>query len=102
MKQLQAEWKRTGPAPRHEADALWHRFRTACDRFFDRRNRREELAREDAVRNARAICDELEALGSSLSALRTPPRADRIGAQIDEAWSAWLRLDVAALGGATS
>ena len=100
MKQLQAEWKRTGPAPRHEADALWHRFRTACDRFFDRRNRREEVAREDAVRSARAICDELESLGSSLSSGEDAPEADRIGAQIDEAWSTWLRLDVGTLDGA--
>jgi hypothetical protein len=99
MKGLQAEWKGIGPTPRHETDPLWQRFRTACDRFFDRRNRREELAREDAIQNARAVCQELDALASSL-ADEPAPESDRVGAQIDAAWSTWLRLEVASQGGA--
>ena len=66
MKRLQAEWKRGGPLPRAEAEALWQRFRGACDRFFDRRSRREEIAREETLQKARAVCDELEALAASL------------------------------------
>lgn len=32
---LQSEWKKTGSAPRKFSDAVWNRFRTACDTFFD-------------------------------------------------------------------
>jgi hypothetical protein len=96
MKQLQTEWKRSGPPPRAQADALWQRFRTACDRFFDRRAQREELAREEGLLRARAICDELEALALSLSG-EEAPEAERIGQQIDQAWGTWLRLDLATL-----
>lgn len=34
LKQLMAEWRRIGPAPRKEQEALWKRFRTACDKVF--------------------------------------------------------------------
>jgi hypothetical protein len=96
IKQLQAEWKRSGTPPRGQADALWERFRTSCDRFFDRRNRREELAQEETIRSAHTICGELEALAASLGGEDSPP-ADQIGQKVDEAWGAWLRLGVATL-----
>jgi len=31
---IQKKWKEIGPIPRKYSDALWHRFRTACDTFF--------------------------------------------------------------------
>ena len=34
FKELQAEWKTIGPVQRRKADALWNRFRAACDAFF--------------------------------------------------------------------
>ncbi|HUE87056.1 MAG TPA: DUF349 domain-containing protein [Vicinamibacterales bacterium] len=37
IKQLQAEWKAIGPVTRGHEKAVWERFRTACDRFFTRR-----------------------------------------------------------------
>jgi hypothetical protein len=36
VKQLQAEWKATGPAPKDVADDIWNRFRAAGDKIFDR------------------------------------------------------------------
>ena len=93
VKQLQAEWKTSGVPPRAQADALWKRFRTACDRFFDRRSRRGELAREEALGRVRSICDELETLVTSLGG-EDAPESDRIGQKVDEAWGAWLHLDI--------
>ena len=93
IKQLQAEWKTSGVPPRAQADALWKRFRTACDRFFDRRSRRGELAREEALGRVRSICDELETLVTSLGG-EDAPESDRIGQKVDEAWGAWLHLDI--------
>ncbi len=37
LKALQAEWKTIGPAPRRDEQAVWDRFRNACNRFFTRR-----------------------------------------------------------------
>ena len=37
LKALQAEWKTIGPAPRRDEQSVWDRFRTACNRFFTRR-----------------------------------------------------------------
>ncbi len=34
VKKLQEEWKKTGPVHEKISDAIWKRFRTACDAFF--------------------------------------------------------------------
>ena len=68
MKQLQAEWKAVGPVPRGQEKAVWDRFRTACDRFFTRRQ--ADLAQRKAVwaenlRRKEALCERAEALAQS-------------------------------------
>ncbi|MDE6046457.1 MAG: DUF349 domain-containing protein, partial [Alistipes sp.] len=35
---LQARWKEIGAVSRRHADAVWKRFRAACDRFFERKS----------------------------------------------------------------
>lgn len=32
---LQKEWKEIGPSPKRHSDAVWKRFRAACDKFFE-------------------------------------------------------------------
>ncbi|HEY5616907.1 MAG TPA: DUF349 domain-containing protein [Vicinamibacterales bacterium] len=58
IRHLQVEWKTIGPVRKAKSEAVWQRFRTACDRFFDRFKHRDqvELAskaepRESAIRN---------------------------------------------------
>jgi predicted nucleic acid-binding Zn-ribbon protein len=34
---LQKKWKEIGPVPRKQSDAVWKRFRSACDSFFERK-----------------------------------------------------------------
>lgn len=36
---LQKQWKEIGPVPRKKSDALWKRFRAACDEFFAERDK---------------------------------------------------------------
>ena len=36
---LQKQWKEIGAVPRKKADALWKRFRAACDQFFAERDK---------------------------------------------------------------
>ena len=96
IKQLQAEWKQTGAPPRVQSEELWQRFRSACDRFFDRRSRREELAREAVVQSAEAVCGSLEALATTLGGEHGLD-GEQIRQTIDDAWSEWIRLGVGGL-----
>jgi hypothetical protein len=68
MQALQAEWKTIGPVSRGQEKAIWERFRSACDRFFTRRQ--EDLKRrkdEWALNLSRkeALCMQAEALAES-------------------------------------
>lgn len=35
---IQKQWKEIGPVPRKHSDALWKRFRAACDYFFEKKS----------------------------------------------------------------
>ena len=37
--QLQEQWKEIGPVARKQSDAVWKRFRAACDHFFDNKSK---------------------------------------------------------------
>lgn len=36
--EIQKKWKEIGPVARKQSDAIWKRFRGACDHFFDRKS----------------------------------------------------------------
>lgn len=72
IKRLQAEWKTIGPVKKTRADAIWHRFRGACDRFFARYTQRHDIAREERVTAREAIVHELESVASPQSAVDAP------------------------------
>ncbi|MFV0521536.1 MAG: DUF349 domain-containing protein [Mangrovibacterium sp.] len=36
--QLQNDWKKVGPTSRKQSDAVWTRFRAACDKFFENKS----------------------------------------------------------------
>jgi hypothetical protein len=62
IRRLQAEWKTVGPVRRSKSEAIWQRFRTACDTFFDRYKRRDELEIEAKQADREALVTELESL----------------------------------------
>jgi hypothetical protein len=64
LKRLQAEWKTIGPVRRNKSEAVWHRFRTAADRFFERFHRRHELALAGKLAERDALVAEVEALAA--------------------------------------
>src|SRR5262249_10478460 len=45
IKRLQNDWKAVGPVKKSRSDALWQKFRAACDRFFTRYAQRHDIAR---------------------------------------------------------
>jgi uncharacterized protein DUF349 len=62
IKRLQTEWRSIGPVKKNRSDAIWQRFRGACDRFFTRYAQRHEIARGERLAAREAICADLEAL----------------------------------------
>ncbi|MPY89755.1 MAG: DUF349 domain-containing protein [Luteitalea sp.] len=72
LKRLQLEWKAIGPVKRQKSEALWKRFRTACDRFFNRYKNRYQIGIEAAKETREQLIDELEALLPAVSAVERP------------------------------
>src|SRR5262249_11455000 len=64
LKQLQSEWKTIGPVRKSKSEAVWQRFRAACDRFFDRYKHRDQADLQARVAERDAIVRALEALAS--------------------------------------
>ena len=63
IRRLQTEWKTIGPVRRNKSEAVWQRFRSACDTFFDRYKRRDEIELESKQADREQLVAELEALG---------------------------------------
>jgi hypothetical protein len=62
IRRLQAEWKEVGSVRRSRSEAIWTRFRKACDLFFDRYKRRDELEASARRAEREALCAEMEGL----------------------------------------
>lgn len=65
IRRLQVEWKSVGPVRRNKSEAMWQRFRTAADTFFDRYKRRDQIELEAKQGEREALVTELESLGSA-------------------------------------
>lgn len=74
IKALQREWKAIGPVPRKKSDAVWKRFRGACDLFFERRKPHMEQRMAEFEKNLedkQAMCEQAEALAESTDWVET-------------------------------
>ncbi len=87
LKRLQAEWRTIGAVKKTRSEAIWQRFRAACDHFFDRYKNRDEHARQAAQDAREAICAELESLLPPDGETPEPP-ADLV-ARLQAAQTAW-------------
>ena len=65
--QLQKEWKEIGAVPRKKAEALWKRFRAACDEFFARKeeNAKSESGFRENLRAKKSLVEEIKAMEPS-------------------------------------
>lgn len=77
--QIQKEWKTIGPTPRKSSDEVWKRFITACDYFFEQRNKNRSgrqaeeqqnlVKKKDLIERIKAF-EKSENPNDSLAALR--------------------------------
>ena len=59
---LQKEWKTIGPVSRKDSDAIWKRFVSACDHFFEEKNKNVSSQRsveQENLKQKQAIIEEL-------------------------------------------
>lgn len=62
VRQLQAEWKTVGPVRKSKSEAIWLRFRTACDHFFERYKHRGQVDLIARAAPREAVIRDLESL----------------------------------------
>ena len=61
---LQARWKEVGPVARRHSDAIWKRFRAACDKFFERKAQHfasVDSQHEENLKLKQALLEEMRA-----------------------------------------
>ncbi len=68
IKKLQEDWKKIGMAPEKVNDAVWKRFRSACDSFFEKKSERYASQQQEQIQNLEAksaLIEKLETLSNS-------------------------------------
>ena len=69
LTKLQKEWKAIGPVSKKYSDAIWQRFITACDYFFEQKNKATSSQHSVEVENMekkKAIISQLTAIDESM------------------------------------
>jgi len=106
---LQDEWKHLGPTPEKARNELYHRFKTACDTFFENRRQANKEATQEYEENLAlktAVCEKitmaskgddlspenLEELIKEYNAIGFVPRKSikEIGAKFNQAVEAYI------------
>ncbi len=90
IKQLQIEWKSIGPVKRSKSEAIWQRFRAACDLFFERFKNRDSVALQGKVVDRETAVAELEALVPDPAAPDAPMPED-LYAHVQAARARWVQ-----------
>jgi hypothetical protein len=85
LKRLQAEWKAIGPVRKSKSEAIWQRFRAACDQFFDRYKHRDQADLQARVAARDQVVRDLEALAPSPDT----PAPDGVYAVVQSARQRW-------------
>ena len=87
IKRLQTEWKSVGPVRKTKAEAVWRRFRAACDTFYERYKSRDALELAEKAAQREALCGELEALLPAEG--REPPATEALYATLQSVQARW-------------
>lgn len=68
LKKLQDQWKKIGSVPESQREAIYQRFKAACDYFFERKRNKSQAQEKEFDTNLakkRAICEQIEALAAA-------------------------------------
>ena len=85
MIQMQKEWKEIGNIPRKAAESLWNRFITACDHFFEEKQKAEAEAQGEQNANL----EKKKSIIEALTGLEENKDAKDIIAKVKELQKEW-------------
>ena len=88
---IQKEWKTIGPVAKRHSDAVWRRFQTACDAFFDRKKKEVTDTRSEERANLKAKREILESLRALNADDSATPRAEAVNA-VKELRAKWQSI----------
>jgi uncharacterized protein DUF349 len=91
IKQLQIEWKKVGPVRKNKSEAVWQRFRSACDTFFERFKNRDLAAVAGKLADRETAVAELESLVPAGDAAPDVAPPDDLYAKVQAARARWLQ-----------
>lgn len=85
LKKLQEAWKKIGHAPDKVNDAVWKRFRSACDLFFEKKSERYASQQTEQIQNLASK----QALIEKLEGLTTAENTPNIFAELKQIQTDW-------------
>lgn len=85
FKQLMADWKSAGRAPREVEDALWAQFKAAQDAFFSARNA-QFAAQDEEFRGNQKVKEEILAEAETLDFAGAPEKSAARLRELQERW----------------
>lgn len=84
---LQKEWKTIGTVAKKQSDAVWQRFQTACDKFFEARKKNQSESRGEEQANLatkREIIEALKAITPDTPRAEAMPKVKELQAKWQE------------------
>lgn len=88
LAELQKQWRAIGAVPKKQSDAIWTRFQTACDHFFERKKADFNSSRHTEQANLKAK----RALAAELKALPEDMPREQVIAAIKDAQARWQQI----------
>ncbi|MBC7382264.1 MAG: DUF349 domain-containing protein [Bacteroidia bacterium] len=88
LKKMQEDWKKIGQAPDKVNDAVWKRFRTACDSFFTQKSERYAIQQQEQLQNLESKNGLIEKLEKMLTA----ESSQNVFAELKQIQSDWNAL----------
>lgn len=85
LTKLQKEWKSIGPVSKKYSDAVWKRFITACDAFFEQKNKATSSQRSVETENM----EKKRVILAQLTAFEETTDTEEAGKQVRELMKEW-------------
>ncbi len=81
---IQREWKKIGPVPRKYSDAIWKQFVTACDYFFEQKNKNVSSQKTEEIENLAKKKDLIERINALSEEADSKTAMDKLRELMDE------------------
>ncbi len=88
LKELQAEWKTVGPAPKEKSEQLWQRFKLTTDQVYDKTRAASDEERAQNLKKKEELCAQAESLAQGLDQISDWKAAAETVKRLQAEWKA--------------